>query len=487
MHNYSTTKQLFIVAGDVKALYPSISRSLALDAIRYALLHFSNFGAHCVNIFVNLISLCLDNIIVQYENDFFVQERGIVTGDNHSVSIANITLHYVLLPFAKTINHSQIFKRFIDDIVWLSFGQNTTQTIKNAILTAFCANDLEISFRQIQTGSLEQNTSMEFLDVDHVIDSTAVGGFYTKEFIKPTALNRTFLHGKSHHPISVFKSIVFGEAVRMRRLNESNEHFQDSLERLRSKCLKSNFNNEVVNNIIEKAKLWTHRFSPKSDNNEKKFAKRIVWSTSFKNLLHLFAREKNLNPYSSIVYKRPPNLCNLLTNYKKISLNANSTNLSANTGISAPCRKCALCGHHGNKENMVKTTSEISNNKGKTFKLRQNLNCTNYGIYAAQCRICSEFYVGQSKNRFSIRCNSHRSSWNSNLLDHKSDKAALYTHFHTHHHQHLKSNCQLWDAFQVIFLQQPVDIHNLDIHESKWINKLGASINIAKTILPLIK
>ena len=136
-----------------------------------------------------------------------------------------------------------------------------------------------------------------------------------------------------NHPISVFKSIVFGEAVRMRRLNESNEHFQDSLERLRSKCLKSNFNNEVVNNIIEKAKLWTHRFSPKSDNNEKKFAKRIVWSTSFKNLLHLSAKEKNLNPYSSIVYKRPPNLCNLLTNYKKISLNANSTNLSANTGI----------------------------------------------------------------------------------------------------------------------------------------------------------
>ena len=40
LHNYSTTKQLFIVAGDVKALYPSISRSLALDAIRYALLHF---------------------------------------------------------------------------------------------------------------------------------------------------------------------------------------------------------------------------------------------------------------------------------------------------------------------------------------------------------------------------------------------------------------------------------------------------------------
>ena len=78
----------------------------------------------------------------------------------------------------------------------------------------------------------------------------------------------------------------------MRRLNKFNEHFQDSLECLQSKCLKSNFNNEVVNNIIEKAKLWTHRFSPKSDNNKKNFGKRTVWSTSFKNLLHCSAKEK---------------------------------------------------------------------------------------------------------------------------------------------------------------------------------------------------
>ena len=67
---------------------------------------------------------------------------------------------------------------------------------------------------------------MEFLDVEHVIDRAAFGGFFTKDFINPTAINRTFVHGKFHHPTSVFKAIVFAEAVRLRRLNETEEHHQ---------------------------------------------------------------------------------------------------------------------------------------------------------------------------------------------------------------------------------------------------------------------
>jgi len=34
----------------------------------------------------------------------------------------------------------------------------------------------------------------------------------------------------------------------------------------------------------------------------------------------------------------------------------------------------------------------------KTFQLKQKLNCTNYGIYAAACTICSKQYGGQTLN-----------------------------------------------------------------------------------------
>ena len=60
---------------------------------------------------------CLDNVVIQHKEQLFKQANGIITGDNHSVSIANITMHYVIWPIAKHLEKSIVFKRFIDDII----------------------------------------------------------------------------------------------------------------------------------------------------------------------------------------------------------------------------------------------------------------------------------------------------------------------------------------------------------------------------------
>ena len=93
---------------------------------------------------------CLNNVILQYLYTFNVQKNAIATGNNHSVSIANIWVHY-------SIYHCRWLKCFI-----------------------------------------------------------------TKSFTKSTAKDRCFLNGISHHYTSVYKSIVFEEAVRLYRLNERN-------------------------------------------------------------------------------------------------------------------------------------------------------------------------------------------------------------------------------------------------------------------------
>ena len=54
---------------------------------------------------------CLNNVILQYLDKFYVQENGIVTGDNHSVSTANICMHYILLLLAKVLNKTVVFKK----------------------------------------------------------------------------------------------------------------------------------------------------------------------------------------------------------------------------------------------------------------------------------------------------------------------------------------------------------------------------------------
>ena len=75
-----------------------------------------------------------------------------------------------------------------------------------------------------------------------LVGNSHIGGFYTRDFVKPTALDRTFLNGKSFHPTHIFKSIVFSEAVRLRRLNKTQFDYLASLERLKQKCIHSQFN-----------------------------------------------------------------------------------------------------------------------------------------------------------------------------------------------------------------------------------------------------
>ena len=119
-------QSLFINAADVKALYPSVNRSLIEDSLTDALNLEVKFNDQAKTIIVKLVMFCLNNTIIQYEEKFYKQSSGIVTGDNHSVSIASIAMHYVILPISDTLNEAVIFKRFIDDIIWLSIGQNKT-------------------------------------------------------------------------------------------------------------------------------------------------------------------------------------------------------------------------------------------------------------------------------------------------------------------------------------------------------------------------
>ena len=181
-----------------------------------------------------------------------------------------------------------------------------------------------------------------------------------------------------------------------------------------------------------------------------------------------------------ITYKKPSTLQTILTNYEQISLN-----LSGNIGLSGPCSKCALCGNFANHKNMVVTTSSLSNKAGRLFHLKQRLDCTNFGIYAARCRICAEFYVGQTKNRFSVRWSGHRTSWRSHCLENRN-KAALLIHFKSKHSNFIDFNTKIYECYEVIFLQEP-PVDKLDYFESIWISNLDAKINIAKTSLLKIK
>ena len=148
---------------------------------------------------------------------------------------------------------------------------------------------------------------------------------------------------------------------------------------------------KLVSRILDLASKWNDRFGPKQDSGQQKTKPRIIWASSFVNLLKLNSTEKFLVPDAAVVYKKPPTLLNMLTNYRNIAHNE-SFQREVRAGLSHPCNKCALCGNfrYYNGKSMVPTVNHIKTAQGKLFFLKQNLTCSNYGIYAAQCKICQK-------------------------------------------------------------------------------------------------
>jgi len=73
----------------------------------------------------------------------------------------------VILPTGNLLNETIIFKHFIDDIIWLSYGENNTTHIKNALIEQFDVHGFSLLFNCVSTA--DTNCTSEFLDVQHVI------------------------------------------------------------------------------------------------------------------------------------------------------------------------------------------------------------------------------------------------------------------------------------------------------------------------------
>ena len=166
-------------------------------------------------------------MVTKYGDQLYIQKNGIITGDNHSVSLVNIAVHYILQPIADVLNEAELFRIFIDDIIWIFASEISNERIRQALSSAFENSGLELTFRQACTA--EKTGEVEFLDVNHCVTIEEDFGFVSKDFVKPTTDGRQFINGNSHHLQATFKSILFGEAIRLRHLNQRKDDYLCSL------------------------------------------------------------------------------------------------------------------------------------------------------------------------------------------------------------------------------------------------------------------
>ena len=134
---------------------------------------------------------------------------------------------------------------------------------------------------------------------------------------------------------------------------------------------------------------------------------------------------------------------------------------------------------------MIQTVNAVTNKDGISVHLFQNLNCSNFGIYAAQCTICNQLYIGQTKNKFSVKWTAHRSFRNNKFSEYNNtDQAALLKHCHNYHYSTHENKPKISDCFNVIFLEEPQNTNRLDICESRWIHKLRQKLILNRLFYP---
>ena len=458
---------------DVVNLYPSLEITLIENAIEEALTLCTNYNNSMIKGIIKLCKMAIYNNFIQFRECYFKQKKGIITGDNNSVAIANIALHFIMLKVRDT-NKVFLIKRFIDDIVFISENKETAKEVIKNLKDTFEKHNLKITSSIMS----EDNTTVPFLDVEHVLNNDSeIKSFKTKNFIKETAKNATFLNGRSYHPLNVFKGIITGEIKRLKRLNEDEKDFKESLLKLEKKCISSNFNPKIVKSQFERINEFISNES--SNKLEKQKAKNIYWSSQFKTLLRFTKEEKKLFPIAKTSFTKPSSIGQLLNTFSCIAKKGNDTHPN---NKSKKCKNCALCGKYNYKD-MIDENSYIKTNENRIVNIKPKLNCKNYGIYSAQCTICKEIYVGQTKNSFNLRWNAHRNNWkkfqrNSKLVG-KGDESALFKHYFENHHGIIE-NMGLDSAYKIMFLEQP-EFKNLDYKESLWIKSLNAKINLNKT------
>ena len=233
IQNKFINEDLFIVAADVIALNPNINRNTLRDALTTAPNLQSQLCALGQRYFVELIMLTLKSVIIQHGQNFYKQSNRIITCDNHSVSLANIAMHFATTLAFPTLKKAVIYKRFIDDIIFIAIGENSTQNIIKAIENSLGNVGLHITTKLFNTKCSDQQ--VEFLDVLHKHSSDSPFKFVTSNYVKKTALDRTFINSTSYHPSWVFQSIVVSEAMPMRRICEDQTDYDTSLEYIKNK------------------------------------------------------------------------------------------------------------------------------------------------------------------------------------------------------------------------------------------------------------
>ena len=366
----------------------------------------------------------------------------------------------------------RFYKRFIDDMI-----AATCCTEQEAKQFVEWLNTLDPNLTFTYEWS---DKKINFLDVTLVIED---GKLETNRHIKPTN-PQLFLHYSSNHPSSVFKAIVYGQAITVRTICSKDEYVTEHLEVLKQKFIQRGYPIEMVEkelrrgsalsrmDLLRPKPVYPQQSCPVLQSKPKFIPTFIITYNPHNPQLRkwledihfiLLADQKMAEIYPkppSVTFRQARNLKQILckNTLKQLpyregqDLNENPPGcFKHNHGGRG--RRCMLCPRLREGGDFSSTYT------GLRYKMRHRLTCkSKYVVYLITCLGCNKQYVGKTTQHMHLRHSGHRAE-----IENRSSE--LGVHF---------ARCGLSDlSIQIIDCVKEGEDEALAILEGFWQNTLA--------------
>lgn len=322
------------------------------------------------------------------------------------------------------LTHISNWKRYIDDIFFIWRG--TEEQLGNF-------HDFINKNNNNLTFTMEYNKNkMNFLDIMVCKDSTKL---YSNLYRKPTDKN-VILHGDSFHPVALKRSLPISQFNRIRRICSMDNDYQTQVEDLTNRFQQRHYKTEWISAARQRFESTTQRQClerTKTKNTEPRINCVIDYSPmgrdfekTIKKHWYIIQSDPSLKDFSistpRIVYKRPPNLRDMLVR-ADLPPSTQPHFLQNVPQGNFPCGRCIQC-------NFTKRTKTFNHPRtGKSFKIKGTITCNTCNvIYMLKCP-CGLAYIGKTTRPLKVRISEHRSS-----IRNKDPKSPVAVHFSTANH-----------------------------------------------------
>ena len=435
-----------------------------------------------------LILFVLQHTTFEFNGNYYTQNYGTTMGANFSVKFANIYMYKFLTKYVKNKN-LDFLARLVDDIFFL--WHNSTDNLITFI------EQLNTKHQTIKFELTYSDTEINFLDTTIYIDKNT-NTLHSKLYIKPTAKNQ-YLHFNSQHPIHVKYAIPYSQGLRLRRIIDDDNIFQDELKNLKHKFIQRGYPHTLLDNKLNKLhninREDTLQYKTKEEKQEtfNKFTKGglflpfiLTYSSSYErssSLKNEIIKEWNNfldnnqslklifhNSTPQVIYKRSNTLYNMLIHTKHTSAKAilNQTD-EINIQILEELEKesqqyvkkckhprCHCC------NSIIESNHFKSTYTKHTYPINTYMNCNSSNIiYLITCSKCKIQYVGETNRKLKDRLNDHKSNIRTNK------ETAIAIHFrsalHNIHHLQIQPISQITTPNYIARLKE----------EKYWTDKLN--------------